>query len=74
MPQQGSEVTSAGNLILSLGVYVSRMGVDEAKKRFYTLLENLEQRVDNMLQMRASARKTPSAGVRHHIVQDASNA
>ncbi|RLE85352.1 MAG: hypothetical protein DRJ67_09010 [Thermoprotei archaeon] len=44
-------VAWGAGLIPSLGVHVSRIGVDEAKKLVYTLLENLKQRVDNMLQM-----------------------
>ena len=38
-------------LVPSLGIYVSRMNLDEVKRLAYTLLENLKRRVDNMVQM-----------------------
>lgn len=42
--------TSRGlGLILRLGVYVTRIGVNEAKRLVYALLENLKQHADNML-------------------------
>jgi len=44
-------VAWGAGLVPSLGIHVSRIGVDEAKRLVYTLLENLKRRVDNMLQM-----------------------